>query len=96
MFWDDMIMGVGTNCAVRVLGPQGRFAPVKNVSHSGVALYSRLAGRFWYGDVDIYQEKTALQEIARALKETLYVISGDAFTITNPKQVLLEVKSARS
>lgn len=91
MFWDDMVMDVGTKCAVRVLGPQGRFAPVKNSSHSYVALYTRLAGRFWYGDVDIYQEKNALQKIARAMKETLYVISGDVFDITDPKTVLLEV-----
>lgn len=96
MFWDETVMGVGTSCASRVLGPQGRFSPVVKATHSGVALYTRLAGRFWYGDVDIYQEKNALQKIARAMKETLYVISGDVFDITNPKTVLLEVRPARS
>ena len=90
-FWDVCVMNVGVNLATRHLGPQGRFRSVTNLSHSNVALYTKAGGRFWYGDIDIFQEKGALKKIARGMKETLYVISGAAFNISNPKNVLLEV-----
>ena len=91
MFWDNYVMSDGVKLAGRHLGSQGRFRPVKNISHSRVALYTRLAGKFWYGDIDIFQEKNALQRIARGMKESLYVISADAHDISDPKTVLLEV-----
>lgn len=91
MFWDNYVMSDGVKLAERHLGSQGRFRPVKNNSYSRVALYTRLAGRFWYGDIDIFQEKDALQRIARGMKETLYVISGEVHDISDPKTVLLEV-----
>ena len=91
MFWDNYVMSDGVKLAGRHLGSQGRFRPVKNNSYSRVALYTRLAGRFWYGDIDIFQEKDALQRIARGMKETLYVISGEVHNISDPKMVLLEV-----
>ena len=92
MFWDTIIMSEGVNLATRHLGPQGRFRSVtKSFTDSNVALYTKAGGRFWYGDVDIFQDKDALKKIARGMKETLYVISGAAFNISNPKNVLLEV-----
>ncbi len=91
MFWNNYVMSDGVKLAERHLGSQGRFRPAKNNSYSCVALYTRLAGRFWYGDIDIFQEKDALQRIARGMKETLYVISADALGIRDPKMVLLEV-----
>lgn len=91
MFWDTYVMSDGVKLAERHLGSQGRFCPVKNNSHSNVALFTRLAGRFWYGDINIFEEKGALHRIARGMKEPLYVISADAHNIRDPKMVLLEV-----
>lgn len=91
MFWDTIVMSDGVNLATRHLGSQGQFRSLTNLSYSGVALYTKAGGRFWYGDVDIFQDKDALKKIARGMKETLYVISGAAFNISNPKNVLLEV-----
>lgn len=91
MFWDNYVMDAGVKLAERHLGSQGRFRSVKNNSHSNVALYTHLAGKFWYGDINIFEEKNALQRIARGMKETLYVISGEVHNIRDPKMVLLEV-----
>lgn len=84
-------MSDGVKLAQRHLGSQGRFRPVKNNSYSNVVLYTKNAGKFWTGDVDILNEKYQLRNIARGMKETLYVISADAFSIRDPKMVLLEV-----
>ena len=90
-FWDTYVMSDGVKLAERHLGSQGRFVSVKNNSHSNVALYTRLAGKFWHGDIDIFQEKHSLKKIARGMKETLYVISSEVHNIRDPKTVLLEV-----
>ena len=75
MFWDLEVMTAGVKLATENLGQQGRIvAEPDNREFLNVSLYSRQAGRFWYGDVVWPAEEANVKKIAQGLKETIYVL----------------------
>ena len=92
MFWDTHVMNAGIKLAEEHLGPQGRYNDVSNSQYVGVGLFTKEAGKFWYGDIDIALEGKKLKVIAKGMKETLFVIP-DSVAEERPIQerALLEV-----
>ena len=74
MFWDTYVMNAGVKLAEKHLGPQGRYNDVSDLRYVGVGLFTKEAGKFWYGDIDFPVEKDALTKIAEGMKETLLII----------------------
>jgi hypothetical protein len=74
MFWDTHVMNAGIKLAEEHLGPQGRYTTGTDAQYLSVGLFTKEAGKFWYGDIDFPAEKDALKKIAKGMKETLFVI----------------------
>lgn len=74
MFWDTYVMNAGVKLAEKHLGSQGRYNDVSDLRYVGVGLFTKEAGKFWYGDINFPTELPKLVEIAKGLKETLYII----------------------
>ena len=93
MFWDTHVMNAGVKLAEEHLGPQGRCIDVSDTQYLSVGLFTKEAGKFWYGDIDFPAEKDALTKIAEGMKETLLIIpdldSGDERPI--PERALAEI-----
>ena len=95
MFWDTQVMAEGIKFAEKFLGSQGRYLSTKDVIWSGVGLYTKNAGKFWYGDFSpvVEADYDALRQISRGMNETVYVIPDSAIDDARPfhEQALLEV-----
>jgi hypothetical protein len=94
MFFDTIAMSEGIKIVEEHLGPQGRMFRFDDPQYETVGLYTHILGKFWYGALSITEERSKLQKIAEALKETLYVVPD---TMANdirsfPEQALLEVQ----
>lgn len=74
MFWNTYVMNAGVKLAEEHLGPQGRYNDVSDLRYVGVGLFTKEAGKFWYGDINFPAEKDALKKIAEEMKEVLFII----------------------
>ena len=71
-FWDHVQSSA--DVAVAQLGVQGKVLLTSDQRFLNVALYSHKAGKFWYGDLYIPADKSKIEEIAKELGVTVYVI----------------------
>ncbi len=71
-YWDHIqsaaIVGV------RVLGVQGRVSHHAGPPYINCGLYTERAGKFWYGDILFPDDQSKLDQIAKELGTTVYVI----------------------
>ena len=95
MFWDTQVMAEGVRLAEKFLGSQGRFLSTKDSIWVGVGLYTKNAGKFWYGDFSpvVDADTESLRQISRGMNETVYVIPDSVADDERPfhEQALLEV-----
>lgn len=74
MFWDTQAMMKARDFAEKNVGPNGQYLHGTDPKLMNVSLYTKNAGRFWYGDLDIYSDTDGLQKIANGLKEPVSII----------------------
>lgn len=91
MFWDTVVMADALKSAETHIGPVGRYIENPESHFSGAKLYTKQAGIFWYGDIELeLMANKKLVTIARELGEDVYVLpddgisESDAFAIIQP------------
>jgi len=90
MFWDTVVMAEAVKLAVEHVGPMGQY--LEKPEYANVGLYTHEAGKFWYGDIGLSSVR-GLKEVAKAMKETVYVIPEMGISDDRPlhQQALTEV-----
>jgi hypothetical protein len=73
MFWDEEKIEDAHRIG-RFLGPWGRMLEDRFNRLTNICLYTKEHGKVWYGDVNLDDDKSMLQLMARALEQTIYII----------------------
>jgi len=92
MFWNDEAIESASKIAEEHLGGQGRFLTKKSAVLF-VNLYTKEAGKFWYGDLDFDEDKESLVKISESVGVPVLVLPDSTLNDARPvsEQALMEI-----
>jgi len=74
MFWEEDKIEDAHRIG-RFLGPLGRMVDNDKDRLTNVCLYTIEHGKFWYGDINVKSDAEVLTNIAKTLKQDVYIIA---------------------